>query len=112
MQETQSWKKQISLGMSILFFVLIFTWASTVCSGSHILYTNTLTMKSKCTMPSTVNCSLDVCSYLLFNFNDYPSGMVTLFNLLVMGNWQIWMEVRISHTPLNCNLLSFLTHLF
>ncbi|BAD73469.1 putative two-pore calcium channel [Oryza sativa Japonica Group] len=30
--------------------------------------------------------------YLLFNFNDYPSGMVTLFNLLVMGNWQAWME--------------------
>ncbi|WZZ41412.1 hypothetical protein YC2023_037671 [Brassica napus] len=31
-------------------------------------------------------------SYLLFNFNDYPNGMVTLFNLLVMGNWQAWME--------------------
>ncbi|KAK0590419.1 hypothetical protein LWI29_026814 [Acer saccharum] len=30
--------------------------------------------------------------YLLFNFNDYPNGMVTLFNLLVMGNWQIWMQ--------------------
>ncbi|KAF8388558.1 hypothetical protein HHK36_027233 [Tetracentron sinense] len=31
--------------------------------------------------------------YLLFNFNDYPNGMVTLFNLLVMGNWQAWMQV-------------------
>lgn len=30
--------------------------------------------------------------YLLFNFNDYPNGMVTLFNLLVMGNWHIWMQ--------------------
>lgn len=30
--------------------------------------------------------------YLLFNFNDYPSGMVTLYNLLVMGNWQAWMQ--------------------
>ncbi|XP_019194318.1 PREDICTED: two pore calcium channel protein 1A-like [Ipomoea nil] len=30
--------------------------------------------------------------YLLFNFNDYPNGMVTLFNLLVMGNWQLWMQ--------------------
>ncbi|XP_068345598.1 two pore calcium channel protein 1-like isoform X2 [Pyrus communis] len=30
--------------------------------------------------------------YLLFNFNDYPNGMVTLFNLLVMGNWQVWMK--------------------
>uniref|UniRef100_A0A7N2MCB0 EF-hand domain-containing protein n=1 Tax=Quercus lobata TaxID=97700 RepID=A0A7N2MCB0_QUELO len=31
-------------------------------------------------------------AYLLFNFNDYPNGMVTLFNLLVMGNWQVWMQ--------------------
>ncbi|KAL9664980.1 hypothetical protein QQ045_020389 [Rhodiola kirilowii] len=30
--------------------------------------------------------------YTLFNFNDYPNGMVTLFNLLVMGNWQDWMQ--------------------
>ncbi|KAL7215999.1 hypothetical protein ACSBR1_028029 [Camellia fascicularis] len=30
--------------------------------------------------------------YVLFNFNDYPNGMVTLFNLLVMGNWHIWMQ--------------------
>ncbi|KAL9669662.1 hypothetical protein QQ045_007209 [Rhodiola kirilowii] len=30
--------------------------------------------------------------YLLFNFNDYPNGMVTLFNLLVMNNWQDWMQ--------------------
>ncbi|XP_043689271.1 two pore calcium channel protein 1B [Telopea speciosissima] len=30
--------------------------------------------------------------YLLFNFNDYPTGMVTLFNLLVMNDWQVWME--------------------
>ncbi|XP_008793100.1 two pore calcium channel protein 1 isoform X2 [Phoenix dactylifera] len=30
--------------------------------------------------------------YVLFNFNDYPNGMVTLFNLLVMGNWQVWMQ--------------------
>ncbi|KAF7822985.1 two pore calcium channel protein 1 [Senna tora] len=35
---------------------------------------------------------LTVNSYLLFNFNDYPNGMVTLFNLLVMGNWQVWMQ--------------------
>ncbi|KAG5381452.1 hypothetical protein IGI04_032922 [Brassica rapa subsp. trilocularis] len=35
---------------------------------------------------------LEKLSYLLFNFNDYPNGMVTLFNLLVMGNWQVWME--------------------
>ncbi|KAG5545318.1 hypothetical protein RHGRI_017699 [Rhododendron griersonianum] len=30
--------------------------------------------------------------YLLFNFNDYPNGMVTLFNLLVMNDWQVWMK--------------------
>ncbi|KAJ6360875.1 hypothetical protein OIU77_004825 [Salix suchowensis] len=35
---------------------------------------------------------LDKISYLLFNFNDYPNGMVTLFNLLVMENWQVWMQ--------------------
>ncbi|KAG7011975.1 Two pore calcium channel protein 1B [Cucurbita argyrosperma subsp. argyrosperma] len=35
---------------------------------------------------------LDEDDYLLFNFNDYPNGMVTLFNLLVMGNWQAWMQ--------------------
>ncbi|CAN0915041.1 Two pore calcium channel protein 1 [Linum grandiflorum] len=38
--------------------------------------------------------------YLLFNFNDYPNGMVTLFNLLVMGNWQVWMQ---SYTELTGN---------
>ncbi|XP_019159383.1 PREDICTED: two pore calcium channel protein 1A-like [Ipomoea nil] len=36
--------------------------------------------------------------YLLFNFNDYPNGMVTLFNLLVMGNWQLWMQSYIDLT--------------
>ncbi|KAL3701109.1 hypothetical protein R1sor_019131 [Riccia sorocarpa] len=30
--------------------------------------------------------------YLVYNFNDYVSGMVTLFNVLVMGNWEVWME--------------------
>ncbi|CAN1231199.1 Two pore calcium channel protein 1 [Linum perenne] len=38
--------------------------------------------------------------YLLFNFNDYPNGMVTLFNLLVLGNWQAWMQ---SYTELTDN---------
>ncbi|KAI8001056.1 CDPK-related protein kinase [Camellia lanceoleosa] len=39
---------------------------------------------------------LDKGSYLLFNFNDYPNGMVTLFNLLIMGNWQAWMQRDLS----------------
>lgn len=30
--------------------------------------------------------------YLLFNFNDFQSGMLTLYNLLVQNNWQIWIE--------------------
>jgi hypothetical protein len=34
-------------------------------------------------------------SYLLQNFNDFASGMVTLFDLLIMGNWQIWMDVSL-----------------
>ncbi|CDP14785.1 unnamed protein product [Coffea canephora] len=37
-------------------------------------------------------------NYLLFNFNDYPNGMVTLFNLLVMGNWQVWMQSYVDLT--------------
>ncbi|CAI9279992.1 unnamed protein product [Lactuca saligna] len=40
-------------------------------------------------LPSTDLANND---YLLFNFNDYPNGMVTLFNLLVMGSWQVWMQ--------------------
>lgn len=36
--------------------------------------------------------------YLVHNFNDYPTGMVTLFELLVMGNWQIWLESYVTLT--------------
>lgn len=42
--------------------------------------------------PDLVETYLADSDYLLFNFNDYPSGMVTLYNLLVMGNWQVWMQ--------------------
>ncbi|KAL7000402.1 mitochondrial thiamine pyrophosphate transporter [Sarracenia purpurea var. burkii] len=42
--------------------------------------------------PNLDGTGLDDNDYLLFNFNDYPNGMVTLFNLLVMGNWHVWME--------------------
>ncbi|XP_050205536.1 two pore calcium channel protein 1 [Mercurialis annua] len=42
--------------------------------------------------PNVEGTDLAEADYLLFNFNDYPNGMVTLFNLLVMGNWQIWMQ--------------------
>lgn len=36
--------------------------------------------------------------YLVHNFNDYPTGMVTLFELLVMGNWQVWLESYVTLT--------------
>ncbi|RDX82019.1 Two pore calcium channel protein 1, partial [Mucuna pruriens] len=36
-------------------------------------------------------------SYLLFNFNDYPNGMVTLFNFLVTATWD---EVMTSYKEL------------
>ncbi|MCO5597029.1 hypothetical protein L7F22_051102 [Adiantum nelumboides] len=36
--------------------------------------------------------------YLVHNFNDFPTGMVTLFELLVMGNWQIWLESYVTLT--------------
>ncbi|GER42417.1 two pore calcium channel protein 1 [Striga asiatica] len=42
--------------------------------------------------PGLSGTDLEDNDYLLFNFNDYPNGMVTLFNLLVMGNWQAWMQ--------------------
>ncbi|KAK9285308.1 hypothetical protein L1049_024499 [Liquidambar formosana] len=42
--------------------------------------------------PNLEGTDLDDNDYLLFNFNDYPNGMVTLFNLLVMNDWQVWMQ--------------------
>jgi two pore calcium channel protein len=30
--------------------------------------------------------------YYVKNFNDFPSGMVVLFDLLITGNWHIWMD--------------------
>ncbi|ERN20514.1 hypothetical protein AMTR_s00068p00186370 [Amborella trichopoda] len=48
-------------------------------------------------------------NYLLFNFNDYPNGMVTLFNLLVMGNWQGWMQSYVQLTGTSWTLLYFVS---
>ncbi|KAJ8749227.1 hypothetical protein K2173_018703 [Erythroxylum novogranatense] len=42
--------------------------------------------------PSVEETDIAENDYWLFNFNDYPNGMVTLFNLLVMNNWQEWMQ--------------------
>ncbi|XP_040370436.1 two pore calcium channel protein 1B isoform X2 [Rosa chinensis] len=47
--------------------------------------------------------------YLLFNFNDYPNGMVTLFNLLVTGNWQDWMQSYKALTGTSWSLLYFVS---
>ncbi|XP_042433296.1 two pore calcium channel protein 1 [Zingiber officinale] len=47
--------------------------------------------------------------YLLFNFNDYPNGMVTLFNLLVMGNWQVWMQSYSELTGTYWTLIYFIS---
>ncbi|XP_077229756.1 two-pore channel 1 isoform X2 [Tasmannia lanceolata] len=47
--------------------------------------------------------------YLLFNFNDYPNGMVTLFNLLVMGNWQEWMQSYRDLTGTSWSLMYFVS---
>jgi len=30
--------------------------------------------------------------YFVKNFNDFPSGMVVLFDLLITGNWHVWMD--------------------
>lgn len=53
--------------------------------------------------------SLSDNDYLLFNFNDYPNGMVTLFNLLVLGNWQVWMEGYKELTGTSWTLAYFLS---
>lgn len=42
--------------------------------------------------PKLVGTGMEESDYFVHNFNDYPTGMVTLFNLLVMGDWQIWLE--------------------
>ncbi|XP_044466336.1 two pore calcium channel protein 1 [Mangifera indica] len=47
--------------------------------------------------------------YFLFNFNDYPNGMVTLFNLLVMGNWQAWMQSYAELTGTSWTLVYFIS---
>ncbi|XP_050380607.1 two pore calcium channel protein 1B [Argentina anserina] len=47
--------------------------------------------------------------YLLFNFNDYPNGMVTLFNILVMGNWQAWMQSYKALTGTSWTLVYFVS---
>ncbi|GLU06440.1 hypothetical protein SLE2022_234750 [Rubroshorea leprosula] len=48
--------------------------------------------------------------YFLFNFNDYPNGMVTLFNLLVMGNWQVWMQSYKELTGTSWTLAYFVSY--
>ncbi|GAA0151477.1 ion channel [Lithospermum erythrorhizon] len=47
--------------------------------------------------------------YLLFNFNDYANGMVTVFNLLVMNNWQDWMKSYTDLTGTSWTLVYFIS---
>ncbi|KAI3440748.1 uncharacterized protein J3R85_003197 [Psidium guajava] len=47
--------------------------------------------------------------YYLFNFNDYPNGMVTLFNLLVMNNWQDWTQSYKELTGTSWTLVYFIS---
>jgi len=47
-------------------------------------------------------------SYLVFNFNDYPNGIVTLFNFLVTATWDEVMTVCVLSRilfDLHCDLL-------
>lgn len=53
---------------------------------------------------------LEESDYLLFNFNDYPNGMVTLFNLLVMNNWQVWMQSYKDLTGTSWTLVYFISY--
>ncbi|XP_010689009.1 two pore calcium channel protein 1A [Beta vulgaris subsp. vulgaris] len=47
--------------------------------------------------------------YFLFNFNDYPNAMVTTFNLVVMGNWQAWMQTYSALTGTSWTLVYFVS---
>lgn len=47
--------------------------------------------------------------WLLFNFNDYPNGMATLFNLLVMNDWQIWMQSYKDLTGTSWSMVYFIS---
>ncbi|CAM6046974.1 unnamed protein product [Sphagnum compactum] len=42
--------------------------------------------------PKLPGSEIAINDYMVNNFNDFPSGMVTLFNILVLGNWQVWMD--------------------
>lgn len=49
-------------------------------------------------------------SYLVFNFNDYPNGIVTLFNFLVTATWDEVMTVCMLSRMLfglHCDMLVF-----
>ncbi|KAH7861661.1 hypothetical protein Vadar_029050 [Vaccinium darrowii] len=59
--------------------------------------------------PKLDGTDLDENDYLLFNFNDYPNGMVTLFNLLVMNNWEIWMQSYIDLTGTSWTCIYFIS---
>ncbi|AQK97314.1 Two pore calcium channel protein 1 [Zea mays] len=78
-------------------FDFVITWT--------IFIGETLTFAFPSTLPFLSNGEC----YLLFNFNDYPSGMVTLFNLLVMGNWQVWMESYAHLTGSSWSLVYFIS---
>lgn len=56
-----------------------------------------------------INTELTDDDYLLFNLNDYPNSMVTLFNLVVMGNWQVWMECYWDLTGTAWTLIYFIS---
>lgn len=90
----KSSKAQQLKGLVWTEFILLMNWAYVFCKKSKFSY-NIHVFSSIYSFSSFS--FLDNLSYLLFNFNDYPSGMVTLFNLLVMGNWQVWMQVWLIH---------------
>lgn len=43
-----------------------------------------------------MNCeNLIIYSYMVKNFNDFFFGMVVFFDLFIIGNWYIWMDVSV-----------------
>jgi two pore calcium channel protein len=58
--------------------------------------------------PKLVGSSYEDSHYEVFNFNDFASGMVLLFNLLLLNDWHSYMEGYVLLTGTRATRLFFL----
>ncbi|CAM6101096.1 unnamed protein product [Calypogeia fissa] len=86
--------------LGIIFFLLCIYCSVGVQTFGGLVYEGN---------PKLIGTSMEEDDYFVHNFNDYPTGMVTLFNLLVMGNWQNWLETYAVLSPAWWAALYFLS---